>query len=146
MAIETKTFSIYAFPNYTTKLPLLQRQNFLRRSSVISVKKINQKRSYLHTKNGFPEKIFTPFPTSSYENLASRIENLFRINRACSFNYRGSDSLFSKWKLFRGTANAIRLTQINNYQLSIINNQFSFVALAKKEAEIVYLQQKNQSK
>jgi hypothetical protein len=55
--------------------------------------KINQKRSYPHTKNGRIENFFTPFPASSYENRETRDNNIFRINRACPF-YCGRKSVF----------------------------------------------------
>jgi hypothetical protein len=48
----------------------------------------NQNCWYPERKTGKSGKIFTSFPTSSYENQASKIEHFFRLNRAGSSNYK----------------------------------------------------------
>ncbi len=50
--------------------------------------KINQNCWYPKNKIGKSKKFFTLFPTSSYENRATRDDNIFRINRASPSNCR----------------------------------------------------------
>ncbi len=130
-------------------MPFTISSGWFKKFVLIRGKFSHQMRRGLNTKNGKIEKFFTPFLTTSYKRRETCGEHNFRIKRAGSSNYRGSVTLFSKWKLIKGIANAIRLklSKLSNFEFCNVTFTFAFSPLkflicrqltVGQETEILY--------